>query len=304
MPSYWLSKNLTTQNWLADRADFIFQSMTAHLSDYWENSSAASTEQLQYGQILHAVAEELAQIEAYGNYVYDQSDMTLMDPIFANISFTKMFELSSNFPRPQWYDDYYRTFLQTLGRLYLEVSSASVIKKIFTAYFSLTSSDTPNVSVQELYKAHGPDTAYNIVDQNIVNIEVPLITSLSETALDIMDIFDTVRPAHVMVRFVADVIGESESIHTATTTEAFVFTMYIIEERPAVKLLKWSDVSDEAKNTSWYKLFPGKFSADSQVQSGVFSPGIHPMSRYGVSSYEMTDMSNGSTTILGGDYDF
>ena len=298
MPSYWLSNNLTTQVWLADRADFIFQCMVAHLSDYWASSAPSTAEQLEYGQILHSIAEELAQVEAYGNYMYDQIDANSIDPVFANIAERDFFRLSSTFPRTQWYDDYYREFLKTLSRLYLQVSSAEIIREIFVAYSKLTSWDTPAVFVDELYKTHGPDTAYNIIDQHTVNLEVPVLASVTETANDVMLIFDAVKPAHIMIRFISDPLGKAEHIHTATISEAFSYTMYVIEDRPKVTLLRWSDVTNEVVNSTWFQLFPGIFEAFSQEESGVISPAAFPKGRYMVSTYESTDQEDGTTQLL------
>jgi hypothetical protein len=319
MPSFWISESLTTQEWVSNRGDFLFESMEAHLSGYW----SGGVSYLQYGQILHGIAEEIAKLDGYGNWVLDQGGADSLDPRFAHASEAPMLKLGATYPRNNWYDTEYRKFLVTLGKLYLEGSTIESIRAIFQAYLTVSRTSTV-IRVDELWRLNGVDTPENIVDQHIANIQIPVTTLISETTEDILDLFDNIKPAHVMLRLVVDPMGKGDFIHGATISDPFYHKLYIIEERPPLVLLTWAD---SASSPTWFtqsvvsmdpallvsvESYPQKTiggvpypaatpmdlswlsssllennMALNQSQSGVLSPGIAPTSRYTTSSYEL-----------------
>jgi hypothetical protein len=290
--SFWLSQSLTTQNWLVDRAEFVFDSMTSRISGFYINDPSYQN----WGFILHSIAEEFAMLDARANFVFDQGYSRTLDPVFAHISEAPLFRLSASFPRQQWYDNFYRDFLVAIGRIYLQPSTTTTMKQLFTEYFKLPTNTTPNVQVRELWRYHATETVDTIVDQHIANIQVPIFESMDQTTKDLNDIFDLIRPAHVVLRFVVDPSVTGEWIHAATIKDPFFLKMYVIETRPPLKLLRWSDfpgpwntgtIQDTATWTTWFKLSPGILVDYSQYESGVLSPAVQPRARYKVSSYQM-----------------
>lgn len=271
MASFWLSSNLTTQNWMSDRSEFIFACITARISDYYQGQMS---DQLEYSQIIHGVAEEIAKADAFSNFLYEQNSASLRSPLLAHTTEAPLFNLPVSFPRPLWYDSFYLDFLTKLAMLFSQSSTTKTIESLFKAYFqepySLLS---PNVSVSELWSIHGADTADNIVDQHIANVRLPDLHTMDQTTLDMFTVFDQVRQAHTVLRIVASPVP-AEFIHGATIQDPFYLKMYILEDRNPVVTLKWSDYS------SWFKVFTGSFIQRSQAQSGVFAPGILPDARY------------------------
>ena len=279
MASFWLSPNLTTQNWMADRSEFLFSCMTARISDYYQGQMS---DQLEFTQILHGVAEDIAQVDAYTNFLYEQNSGILRDPLFAHITEGPLFNLPVSFPRPSWYDTSYLDFLTKLAYYYANVTTRQVLENIFKAYFQEPYSlATPNVQVTELWTTHGADTYNNIVDQHVTNIRLPDLHTMDKTTLDMFNVFDQVRQAHTVLRIVASPV-DPEYIHGATIKDPFYLKLYIIEDRNPVVILKWADMTSLTFQGTgvWFKNFTGSFSQRSQAQSGVFAPGILPDARY------------------------
>ena len=264
MPNLWVSSCLTTQDWVSNRADFLFESMVAHLSGYW---SSASTDQLQYGQILHSIAEEIANLDRYSNWLGDQTDADNLDPTGLHLDLAYHLDLSSEFPRPAWYDTDYRTFLIKLSQTLLEGSSVDTVVKVFDAYAKVNKIST-SIQVDELWKMHGSDSTYNIVDQHVAHIQLPNLSNITQTSRDILGLFEKIRPAHTVFRLVLDPLGKADYIHTATLSDTFYLKIYHIEERPTAQPLKWSVTN-------------GWFSSSDDLH--VFSPGVFPSARYKVS---------------------
>ena len=295
MNNFWLSDNLTTQNWMADRADFLFTSLTSRLSDYY---SSQASDQLQYGECLYAVAQELARLDTYANFMFEQGSVLTVDPGFFHITEAPQFNLPSNLPDPRWTDTYYRNFLVQLERLSTQPSTAANLQTLATNFFYTPDLATQApVQVSELNLGSGFDNPNAIIDQHILNVRVPQGWPLDRTLSSFLTVVDQFKPAHIMVRFIATPMPQADYIHGATINDPFYFKYYVVETRPTVTLLSWAVLgfSETAYptwfNPVWFTLFSGIMSnetdiqAAAQAQSGVFGPGVLPTSRYRASAY-------------------
>lgn len=279
MSSFWLSSNLTTQNWMADRSEFVFTCITSRLSDYYQGQMS---DQLDYTQILHGISEEIAKVDAVCNYIYDQNSASLNDIQFAHVTEAPLFKLTTSFPRPIWYDTTYRLFLSQVANNYLKITTKKVIKDLFQAYFRIPyEALDASIEVTELWDNHTKETETTLFDQHIANIRLPMLIKVDQTTLDAFTVFDNVRQAHTVFRIIASP-ARADYIHGATLTDPYYLKLYIYEDRNPVVILKWSDYS------SWFKVFTGPFMHRSQAQSGVFAPGVLPNARYS-SSYSFTE---------------
>ncbi len=316
MANLWISQSLTTQEWVVNRSAFLMESIKTHISDYW---STENIDQMQYGQALQAIADEIAQLDAYNNWVIDQADAEALDPVFAHASEAPMFNLPGSMPRANWFDLDYRDFLVRLGQLYLQGSTRETVYNLFLAYATVCRSGTTSIRVDELWKSFS-----DFEDQHIADIHIPLNLPITHTSQDMLTLFDSIRPAHVMLRLVADPIGHGEFIHTATIQDPFYLKLYVPEDRTPVVLLTWAsgdtpptwftqsmiamsparlsdpqavessngtvtfpDLASKQLDLSWYSLRLEETAEEqNQLTSGLLSPAIGPTARYRSGSHE------------------
>jgi len=295
MNSFWLSDNLTTQNWMATRAEFLFGSLTSRVPGYYQGQLNS---QSQFGEILYGLAQEIAKLDAYSNFMFDQSNMATVDAKWLYCSEGPLFHLPTTIPKPDWFDTFVIQFINQLDQLFTQPSTPATMQSLAQALFQVPYTTTPTVQLNELFVKNDIDNIYTIVDQHIVDIRVPSTQPLDYSLTGLLSIVDEIRPAHVLVRFVATPMATGDYIHGATLQDPYYFKLYEIEKRPAVVLLSWAQLGITSTTTPtwfnpiWFDLAQGIFSSSliqaetsAEAQSGVFGPGIQPTSRYIEASY-------------------
>ena len=190
--------------------DARFNSLIQGVANFYLTSNDQST----WGNILRAIAIELARLEY--SYAYDlvNKNPIFLTPPDIRRRWADPLYVSSNWPSPTQFDTDFKTMLVDLIAAYRLGSTVTSIQDVIHAYTG------KNIIVQELYKEIG--TFFDQSDRNAIRVSVnvggtdPLtdITSLNQLQQITQSLYgaiDLAKPAHVGLEFTT-VFGTDENL--------------------------------------------------------------------------------------------
>jgi hypothetical protein len=196
--------------------DALFNSLLQGTANYYATRNDNSI----FGEILRAVAIELAKMDYY--YAYDQvkKNAQFLTPPDIRRQWANPLFVSNIFPQVTQSDLAYRTMLVELIQAYLQGATVKALEAIIFAYTGLT------IQVIELYKLIGQGF-FDQSDRNAISVSIgvggtnPLedITNLNQLQAITQTLYGAIdlgKPAHVGLEL-ATVFGSDENIDLFVT---------------------------------------------------------------------------------------
>lgn len=179
------------------------------------NFYTTRNDQSKWGNVLRAIAEELARFEYF--YAYDLINKLpqFLTPPDIRRRWADPCYVSAHWPSPSQFDTDFKTLLVDLIAAYRLGSTVVSIQDVIFAYTGI------NIKVQELYKQIG-DGFFDQSDRNAIKVSVnvggsnPLsnITSLNQLQAITQNLYgaiDLAKPAHVGLEFTT-IFGSNEDL--------------------------------------------------------------------------------------------
>jgi hypothetical protein len=199
---------IRTREDLLQYEDALMNSLLQATANYYTPRNDQSI----WGEILRAVAIELAQLEY--NYAYDQvnKNPSYLTPPDIRRRWSEPLSISRIYPQDTQSDIAYRTMLVQLIQAYLEGSKVDGIERVISAYTGL------NIKIVELYKLIGQ--FYDQSDRNSLNVSISVggslnsisdLNQLQAITQTLSGAINLAKPAHVGLNL-ATVFGSGEDI--------------------------------------------------------------------------------------------
>jgi hypothetical protein len=244
---------------MAENIDKVYQKSREDLLDYEDsrmksllsavpNFYAVINENSVFGELLRAVAIELARLEY--NYAYDlvSKDPNFLTPADIKRKFSDPCYISKNYPNDLQGDLDYKNMLKALIPAYKAGSNSVSLAEITAA---LTGQ---NLTVQELYKFIGTGP-YDISDKNTIRVAAVIGTNVFSTINNINELqavtedlytaLDYAKPAHVGLDLQV-IFGSDESIDSYITEITDTLRIYVrlVEAQPLEAMLTAAPLLD------------------------------------------------------------